>query len=719
MRVSVVIPTYNEEKNIPLLIKRLLNSLIVGKIKYELIFVDDHSSDGTRSAIVKHSSQDLPLKLYLKDGKKGKAYSVIQGIKNATYENVAMIDADLQYPPEKIPLMLKKLEEGFDLVVADRKKAKISFARRIVSKSYDFFFNKLLHNLSVDVQSGLKVFKKKVVENIELQPSAWTLDLELLLHAKSQGYKITSIPIDFKERIYGKSNVNLIKTSAEIGLFAIKKRFFFEHKPIWFTNKSKEVTGFLFRGKEYVTHTKLEIEGSAFFTTSRAQIWLLTLGAGLVSWSLFIDWRETLIFLIGIATTIYFGDILFNLYLILRSFIKNPEIKVDIINKNNAYWPKYTILCPLYKEWQVLPQFVDAINKLDYPKEKLQVLLLLEEDDKETIIKAQETQLPSHFEILVVPHSYPKTKPKACNYGLHKATGKYTVIYDAEDVPEPDQLKKTVLAFKDIEKDVVCMQAKLNFYNPHQNLLTRLFTAEYSLWFDLILPGLQTINAPIPLGGTSNHFKTEKLKEICGWDPFNVTEDCDLGIRLAKKGYKTAIIESTTFEEANSEFNNWFWQRTRWIKGYIQTFSVHTRTIDQFLKNREFIKAGVFMVVVGGKVFSILVNPLMWILTILYFSFRTSLGPTIETLFPNPVLYMGVFSIVFGNFLYMYYYMIASAKKAKYSLVKWIFLVPLYWIFMSMAGWVAIYRLVAAPHHWSKTKHGLHLQNKQILTPVV
>src|SRR5581483_11735953 len=159
--------------------------------------------------------------------------------------------------------------------------------------------------------------------------------------------------------------------------------------------------------------------------------------------------------------------------------------------------------------------------------------------------------LPNYFKIIVVPDSSPKTKPKACNYGLQFATGEYSVIYDAEDVPDPLQLKKAIVAFAKSAKNVICIQAKLNFYNPHQNILTRVFTAEYSLWFDLVLTGLQSIEAPIPLGGTSNHFKTQILKKIKGWDAFNVTEDCDLGLRLFKNGFSTAIMDSTTLEEAN------------------------------------------------------------------------------------------------------------------------------------------------------------------------
>jgi cellulose synthase/poly-beta-1,6-N-acetylglucosamine synthase-like glycosyltransferase len=374
-------------------------------------------------------------------------------------------------------------------------------------------------------------------------------------------------------------------------------------------------------------------------------------------------------------------------------------------------WPTYTVLCPLYKEWQVVPQFISAMTKLDYPKNKLQIMLLLEEDDTETLTKVKEFNLPKYFEVVVVPNSFPKTKPKACNYGLTRATGEYVVIYDAEDIPDSDQLKKAVLAFQKVnDRRVVCIQAKLNFYNPHQNLLTRLFTAEYSLWFDLVLTGLQSIHAPIPLGGTSNHFRSRDLKDLKGWDSFNVTEDCDLGMRLVKRGYRTAVVESMTLEEANSNIKNWFGQRTRWIKGYMQTYLVHMRNPGQFIRNWKEPHVITFQLVVGGKVLSMFINPLMWTITIVYFVFRSTAGPFIESFFPMPILYMALASIIFGNFLYMYYYMIGCAKRGHYSLVKYALLVPFYWLAMSLAAWVAFYRLIMNPHYWSKTKHGLHLE---------
>lgn len=479
--------------------------------------------------------------------------------------------------------------------------------------------------------------------------------------------------------------------------------------------------GFHFKGKEYVPHSSLLLHKSALYSLTGKQKKYLISAAILLLLSFAINWHITLIALICLLTLLYFLDLLFSFFLITKGFTKSLEWKIEdaeISQLKNADLPMYTIFCPLYKESEVLSQFVNAMDKLDYPKEKLQIMLLLEENDPETVNAAYSMNLPAHFEIVVVPHSFPKTKPKACNYGLLYATGNYCVIYDAEDMPERDQLKKVVIAFSKASAHVGCIQAKLNFYNPNQNLLTRLFTSEYSLWFELVLTGLQSINAPIPLGGTSNHFETELLRKLHGWDAFNVTEDCDLGMRLAKEGYETALIDSTTFEEANCEVRNWFNQRTRWIKGYIQTYFVHIRDVSPFLKSKNKIHFPAFQLIVGGKVLSMYINPLMWAITVTYFVFREGTGDFIESLYLWPIFYMGVFSFVFGNFVYFYNYMIGCAKRGRYELVKYSFFIPFYWLMMSVAAWVALYRLIKNPYHWSKTVHGLHLK-KQVEKQIV
>lgn len=469
--------------------------------------------------------------------------------------------------------------------------------------------------------------------------------------------------------------------------------------------------GYAYKGKNFVTHSKLPLSQSSLVTLSLGQKRIFIGFVFLLVFSLGINFKLTLIVTLAILTLIYFVDFLFSLYILFKSLDSPPEIQ---FNKNEIYTlsdsnlPIYSVLCPLYKEEKVLPQFLRAIDALDWPKEKLDVILLLEEDDEKTIAAAKKINLPGYIRVLVVPHSLPKTKPKACNFGLAYARGEYVVIYDAEDKPDPLQLKKAYLAFNKLPEKVVCLQSKLNYYNTDQNLLTRLFTAEYSLWFDLILPGLQSVSGVIPLGGTSNHFRTYALRSLHGWDAFNVTEDCDLGARLFKMGYKTEIIDSTTYEEANSKLKSWIRQRSRWIKGYLQTYLVHMRNPVDFFKNHG-IHAFIFQLVIGMRMVFILINPILWITTISYFVFNSVVGSYIESLYPTPVFYMAVFCLVIGNFTHFYNYMIGCAKRGYWDTIRYVFFIPFYWLSASIASTIAFYQLVVKPYFWEKTEHGLHL----------
>lgn len=478
-----------------------------------------------------------------------------------------------------------------------------------------------------------------------------------------------------------------------------------------------------FKGVEYKPYSDLSKDQSALYQLTDNQV-IVSLGVGIVLiYGLNAHWVLTVSIVVGMLSLFYFADLLFNLFLVSRSFIKRREISIsgkEIQSVPEPEWPKYTVFCPLYREHTVVQQFVNAMRQLDYPKDKLQIMLLLEENDSETVSHISNYNLPEYFDVVIVPDCLPKTKPKALNYGLQFASGEYVVIYDAEDIPDPDQLKKAVLGFRQAGSSIGCIQAKLNFYNPYQNILTKLFTAEYSLWFNLVLTGLQSIHAPIPLGGTSNHFRKKVLLKLKGWDSFNVTEDCDLGMRLAKKGYQTAILDSVTLEEANSEPINWFHQRTRWIKGYIQTYFQHMRNPKEFLTPGNRLQLIMFQLVVGGKVLSLFINPLMWIITISYFFFHRYSAVFIEQFFPTPVLYISITSLILGNFLHMYYYMVGCYRHGHHTLLKYMYFVPLYWLAMSAAGWVALYQFFTAPHHWAKTKHGLHLPDIDRLSiPVI
>ena len=365
--------------------------------------------------------------------------------------------------------------------------------------------------------------------------------------------------------------------------------------------------------------------------------------------------------------------------------------------------PHYSILVPLYREASVLPRLVAGIGGLDYPKTKLDVRLLCEEDDDETVPAIREMNLPPHFKLVIVPDAQPKTKPKACNYGLLQADGRYVVIYDAEDRPDPDQLKKIVLAFEKADPSVTCIQAKLNYFNQNQNVLTRWFSTEYAMWFDLLLPGLDASDAPIPLGGTSNHFVKDRLVELAAWDPFNVTEDADLGIRLHKAGYKTAMIDSTTLEEANSDVSNWINQRSRWIKGYIQTWLVHMRHPFRLLRQIGFRSWLSFQLVIGGT-FIFLLNPIFWVLTTAFFFTEAGL---IQALFPGFIFYAAAFQLFIGNFIFMYLNIAGSVQRGYYDLAKYALVSPLYWGLMSVAAWKGFLQLFYKPFYWEKTVHGL------------
>jgi len=366
--------------------------------------------------------------------------------------------------------------------------------------------------------------------------------------------------------------------------------------------------------------------------------------------------------------------------------------------------PVYTVLIPVFKEPEVISILIDAIKKFDYPQSKLDIILLLEEVDDITLKAAKAAHPPSNWRFLIVPKAQPQTKPKACNYGLFFARGEYLVIFDAEDIPEPDQLKKAYFAFRENDESYICFQAALNYFNRNQNLLTKLFTLEYSYWFDYMLPGLFSLNLPIPLGGTSNHFRVDLLRGIGGWDPFNTTEDADLGIRASAKEYKVGIIRSTTFEEANPQVWNWIRQRSRWIKGYMQTTLVYNRHPIKMLKTLGLKRFLSFQFFIGGTPLLFLVNPILWGLFVIWLVFDPMF---ITDLFTPILMYISIFNLLIGNFLGIYMNMLGAFRRKYFELIPISIINPFYWFLHSFAAYKALWQLMTKPHFWEKTVHGL------------
>ncbi len=409
---------------------------------------------------------------------------------------------------------------------------------------------------------------------------------------------------------------------------------------------------------------------------------------------------------------------------------------VDPQREEEESWPLYTILVPLFRESNVAKNIVASMERLDYPKDKLDIKLLLEESDAETQDAVRRVVLPSYYETIVIPHAYPLTKPKACNHGLAVARGEFCVIYDAEDRPEPDQLKIAVRALRRGPSELVCVQAKLNFYNPRQNMLTKWFTIDYTVWFDFFLPGLAMLGGPIPLGGTSNHFRMSALRTLGGWDPFNVTEDCDLGIRIARNGWRTGLIDSTTWEEANPNLRNWINQRSRWIKGYFQTHILHLRHPVSLVRSIGWINTFLFCCTVGWRAATQALNVVVWLAMLLYGALLASdvlAGRNVWTVVAGhrneyrhawKILYIGagensnwVFlsvsffavacALVLVNFAVVAVGLFACRRRGYHDLWLAAVLFPCYWILISIGAWKGFIQLFTKRFYWEKTRHGL------------
>lgn len=461
-----------------------------------------------------------------------------------------------------------------------------------------------------------------------------------------------------------------------------------------------------------VTVTRVQVAG----------ITLLVILLGIAFWQFGI---QTLIVIVGLCTT------LFSALFVLKSYLTLVSIQDGLVQVTEAEicaiteWPLYTVLIPLRGEESMVKRLIKSLSTLDYPKEQLQILLLVEENDPRTVNAVLGMKLTAPFETVILADEGPRTKPKACTVGLEFVRGEYTVIFDAEDRPEPDQLKKAVIAHRRFGDAIWCIQAKLEYHNSSQNWLTRLFAGEYATYFNLALPALGARDLFVPLGGTSNHFRTEKLQEMGGWDPWNVTEDLDLGVVIARKGGLVKVIDSVTWEEANSVAGNWVRQRSRWVKGHMQTLLVHLQHPLQLWRDLGPKNSLVFALIVGGTPASLLLSPIFLITTMMYVLMRTVGAQVdaqlafvvqlwIEQLFPPVLFYLGMFAFLVGNFSLVYFLLMGCMHRGLYAEVKYMLLAPMYWLLMSLATWKALFQLVRNPHYWEKTNHGLDVATVRV-----
>jgi glycosyltransferase XagB len=379
--------------------------------------------------------------------------------------------------------------------------------------------------------------------------------------------------------------------------------------------------------------------------------------------------------------------------------------------------PTYSVLVALHREAEVAPDLVRAMSALNYPAQKIEFLLITEASDDATRAALVRSGLAANMHILTVPEGDPQTKPRALNFALAQSGGDMIAVFDAEDMPHPDQLLSAVAAFQSSPLPLVCVQARLNVYNGDKSLIAQQFMLEYTALFDAILPAIARLGLPVPLGGTSNHFRREALEAAGGWDPFNVTEDADIGVRFARLGLAVGIIDSTTLEEAPVTVRGWFGQRTRWLKGWMQTYLVHMRNPWMLWRELGPKRFFGFQILMGAMIFSSLAHP--WLL-----------GATIYSAVNWPP-FLGSQSAVgqalwgLGLFNLLASYAVAAAlcvatvrRRGQMGLpVLPVFLLPLYWLGISLAAFFALYELFKSPHHWQKTAHSARPVTKNLATP--
>jgi len=459
-----------------------------------------------------------------------------------------------------------------------------------------------------------------------------------------------------------------------------------------------------------------QMSARTVFTTPQMIVAYLLLSAILIGLAL--APLDTLIVL-NIAISIYYlGNFVFKGILISIGGGRSADVDEIIAIEARALraedLPVFTVLVPMFREAAMLPRLADALRSLDYPLGKLDIKIVLEAGDFETITAARTLGLEGVFEIIIVPASAPQTKPKACNFALRFARGEYLVVYDAEDRPEPDQLRKVVATFRRSPPNTACLQCRVNYYNVSENWLTRMFALDYALWFDQVLPGLDRMGMPIPLGGTSNHFRIDILRELRAWDPFNVTEDADLGIRIGQKGYRVGLVDSTTFEEASCLTRQWIRQRSRWIKGYMQTLLVHTRRPLHFLRTAGPLGFLGFVFFIGGTVLAGLLNPVFWLF---YAIWLAAAAASFDPIFPEPLLFLCLFNLLAGNGAFTYLIMLAPIRRGWLELIPFSFTLFGYWALISVAAYRGLWQLIRDPHFWEKTQHGVSRQVAAQLSP--
>jgi len=384
--------------------------------------------------------------------------------------------------------------------------------------------------------------------------------------------------------------------------------------------------------------------------------------------------------------------------------MRRGEVGINVDPAPTKRLPVVTLLVPLFREREIAATLVRRLAALDYPAGCLDICLVVEEDDLTTQDTLASANLLPSMRQIVVPRAMLQTKPRALNYALDFARGSIVGIYDAEDLPAPDQIRRVAERFLAAGHELACVQAVLDFYNAGSNWLSRCFTVEYATWFRIILPGLERMGLVVPLGGTSLFFRRAAIEALGGWDAHNVTEDADLGLRLARHGYRTELISSVTQEEANCRFWPWVKQRARWLKGYAVTYAVHMRRPLRLLRQLGAWRFLGVQVVFLGTLSQFVLAPVLWS----FWLIPLGLPHPLVNVAPWGVLVLLGALFLLSEVITITIGCIAAATTGRSWLIKWVPTLHFYFPLGALAAYRGLLDMVVRPYYWDKTAHGIY-----------
>ena len=484
-----------------------------------------------------------------------------------------------------------------------------------------------------------------------------------------------------------------LKTRTVITIFSNNRRTFIARR-----RGSLVRSAIFFLRKNFPAH-------SAKPTITNEQSIIASIVATIVTFGI-IFFSKTSLFLLHI-----FGSIFYLMCIWVRmiaAFYSQPKMLAEQqgeLRADDIELPVYSVLVALYQEENQIKDLIRSLSKLDWPKSKLEIKLICEGDDLASIDAIKAAIHGPPFELIIVPPTLPRTKPKALNFAFPLCAGRYLVLYDAEDRPHPHQLREAYSRFCSEEKNIACLQAPLVIHNAEQGWLTSLFAIEYSALFSGLLPTLAKWKTPIPLGGTSNHFRRSALEYVGAWDPYNVTEDADLGIRLSRMGFLTGTLNSPTYEEAPSNLGSWIRQRTRWFKGWLQTWLVHMRNPSKLRKDLGWYNTFIFHAVITGMIVSALTHP-FFLISLASTLYYIAVTPEVEA-FYIMLTVVDISNILFGYIAFSVLAWRTLPVSGLKSLRPKLIGVPIYWLLISAAAWRAVWHLIMRPFEWEKTTHVL------------